>query len=540
MPDTFLFRILLMIFFISHCPYLSLADEIYDHDLDKLNAVILKKSAYDSEKLKRIKKLESSINESNGKSNISNYQLYLDLYNEYKTYDFNKAFHYSQKLEEIGRLMKDPVKIADGKTKMGFILLSSGMFKETFDALKSVEVDLLSDSMKIDYYFLTARCYYDLADYDKDDFFATSYVDQAGAYIDSASTLCNPKSYEYRYFNGLKLLKAGEILKAADILTALLNNYPLTNHQYAVTASTLSDIYIQQNNNEEAIQLLARAAIADIKSSTKEAAAMLNLAQLLYKKNDVKNAYLYINEAMDDANYYGARQRKVQVSANLMVIASGKVNSVEEQRKMLFLFVLILGLFMLLIVIFAVIIYRQLVKIRKADKVITETNASLQKTIDKLNEAEKIKEEYIGYYFNLISVYINKLEKFKRSVDNKINTKRFEDIHVLVSNINLKKEREDLFENFDRAFLTLFPNFVEAFNALFDEEHQIKLQPNQLLNTDLRIFALVRLGINDPEKIAAILEYSMNTIYNYKTRIKTKSFLNNDDFEQAIMAIKAT
>jgi len=118
-------------------------------------------------------------------------------------------------------------------------------------------------------------------------------------------------------------------------------------------------------------------------------------------------------------------------------------------------------------------------------------------------------------------------------------TRRFEDIGILVNNINLHKEREELFVNFDKAFLKIFPNFVDSYNALFSEENHVKLLPNQLLNTDLRIFALVRLGINDTEKIAHILEYSVNTIYNYKARIKGKSIISNDEFEDAIMAIKA-
>jgi len=186
-----------------------------------------------------------------------------------------------------------------------------------------------------------------------------------------------------------------------------------------------------------------------------------------------------------------------------------------------------------------VIIYKQLRKLRVADKVIVEANHNLQESLNKLNEADKIKEEYIGYYFNLISEYINKLEKFKRSVDNKLTTKRYDDIRSLVTNINLTKEREELFVNFDKAFLKIFPNFVEAFNSLFSEENQVKLLPNQLLNTDLRIFALVRLGITDTEKIANILEYSVNTIYNYKARIKGKSKITNEEFEHSIMAIKA-
>ncbi|MDB5133785.1 MAG: Transcriptional regulator [Mucilaginibacter sp.] len=511
----------------------------YDNLATKLNTVLDKKKQYDEEKIRRIDNLKKLLKEDDNPDLNARYAIYLSLYNEYKSFNYNEAFNYTQKLQQVGRLLKDPAKIAYGKVKLGFILLSSGMFKETFDSLRTVNVKLLADTEKKEYYFLTARTYYDLADFDKDNYYAPIYNSRASKYIDSGINLCKANSFEYVYYTGLTSLKTGNMNKAIANLKLLISRSDLTDHRFAVTASTLSDIYIRANKPDSAISLLALAAMADIRSSTKEAAAMLNLAQLLHTQGDARNAYVFIRQAMEDAIYYGARQRKIQVGAILPVIASERINSVEEQRRVLFLYALSLTVLSLIVVVFAVIIYKQLRKLKIADKIILEANHNLQESIDKLNEADKIKEEYIGYYFNLISEYINKLEKFKRSVDNKLTTKRFEDIRIIVNNINLTKEREELFINFDKAFLKIFPNFVCAYNSLFDEEHQVKLLPNQLMNTDLRIFALIRLGIHDTEKIANILEYSVNTIYNYKARIKSKSKISNDDFEQAIMAIKA-
>ncbi len=528
---------LLILFLMLSLQVFSQSD--FENSLTQLNQNINNKEKYDQEKLKRISGLEQALQLlTEDKVNIK-YELYAGLYDEYKSFNYDKAFYYAQKMLESGRKLKDPVKVAKGKIKLGFVLLSSGMFKETFDSLNTVNVHILPDSLKQDYYFLNARTYYDLADFDKDKYYTPLYNRRAGVYIDSAIAITSHASYDYQYYLGLKYLKMGKNEEAAVLLKKLLSNHSLNLHELAVTTSTLSDIYIQNNHLNEAIQLLFQAAEADIKSSTKEAAAMLNLAKLLHTKGDIKNAYVFINQAMNDASYYGARQRKVQVSAILMVIAGEKINSVEEQRRILFIYASLLTLLAAMVILFAFIIYRQLKKLRKADKIIVETNSSLQDTINQLNEAEKIKEEYIGYYFNLISESINKLDKFKRSVSHKLVTKKFDDIQMLVDNINLKKEREELFLNFDKAFLTLFPNFVEAFNALFEPEHQVKLGADQLLNTDLRIFALIRLGIQDTEKIASILEYTMNTIYNYKARIKGKSILKNDDFELAILAIKA-
>jgi len=505
----------------------------------RLNNEIDKKKNYDAAKLKRIEKLEQDVSNAADADLNFKYTAYLSLYEEYRSFNYDKAFRFAQKLQQTGYLLKDPGKIAFSRIKFGFILLSSGMFKEAFDSLRIVNVKLLDDPARKEYYFLIARTYYDISDYDNDNYYTPIYNERAGKYIDSGAALCKPNSFEYLYFNGLKYLKTGNISKAITNLKTLTGGYHLTEHQFAVTASTLSDIYIRENQPDSAVGLLILAAIDDIRSSTKETAAMTNLAQLLHQKGDVENAYLYIKQALDDAKYYGARQRKIQVNAILPVIAGERINSVEGQRSVLFFYASLLTVLAVIVVVFAIIIYKQLQKLKLADKVILEANYNLQQTINKLNEANKIKEEYIGYYFNLISEYIDKLDKFKRSVDNKLITKRFDDIRILVNNINLNKEREELFINFDRAFLKIFPNFVESYNALFSEENHIKLLPNQLLNTDLRIFALVRLGINDTEKIAHILEYSVNTIYNYKARIKGKSLISNEEFEDTIMAIKA-
>jgi hypothetical protein len=132
-----------------------------------------------------------------------------------------------------------------------------------------------------------------------------------------------------------------------------------------------------------------------------------------------------------------------------------------------------------------------------------------------------------------------KIEAFKQAIENKLMAKKFDDIRYVVGNINLKPEREELYYSFDKVFLKLFPDFVQTFNSYFKEEDRFILKEGQLLNMELRIFALIRMGIHDTEKIAKILDYSINTIYNYKARIKSKSIIPNEEFERKIMEIKA-
>lgn len=531
-------RSLILSLFLLFTGSLFCAGQTHESQIEQLKSVLAEKEQHDTRKLQRIAALNAALEQNDQQDLNKRYLIYLKLYHEYKTFKYDKAFYYAHQLQKVSEQIKDPAKIAYAKLKLGFILLSSGMFKETFDSLSTMKIKHLPDSVKKEYYFLTARTYYDLADFDKDDYYAKIYNKKASLYVDSAIRLCDPKSFEFTYYDGLKLLKGGDLRSAVAKLKYLISDHDLSYHQYAIAASTLSDIYIQHNKPDSAVTLLIKAAIADIKSSTKEAAAMLYLAQLLDKQGNTQDAYLFIQKAMDDAVYYGARQRKMQVSAILPVIASARILHEQEQKQMLIFYASLLTLLSVTIIAFAVIIYKQLKRIKVADKLIMEANVTLRHTIEKLNEAEKIKEEYIGYYINIISDYMNKLEKIKCSIEQRLKTKKFDEIKVLVGNINLKKEREELFTNFDKAFLKLFPNFVTEFNLLFPLEHQVKLLPNQLLNTDLRIFALIRLGVSDTDKVAKILEYSLSTIYNYRTRIRNKSNYP-DGFEAAIMAIRA-
>jgi hypothetical protein len=222
----------------------------------------------------------------------------------------------------------------------------------------------------------------------------------------------------------------------------------------------------------------------------------------------------------------------------LPVIAAQKLNNVEGQRKLWLTYAAIVTALSVLVFVFVIVIVRQLKRLKAAELRITEANQRLQEINSTLQEANSIKEEYIGYYFNINSEYISKIEDFKKAIDQKLTSRKFDDIRFIVNRIDLKREREALYFSFDKVFLKLFPDFVTKFNSYFEEKDRVVLKENQLLNTELRIFALIRMGISDTEKIAKILDYSVNTIYAYKNRVKTKSTIPNEEFEQKVMEIK--
>ena len=513
--------------------------------LNQLNQAIEAAPGYDEEKRKAIAVLKTAFLRTSNEDLPLIFNRAIPLYEEYKVFNYDSAFHYARQLQTTAIHLGDPSRIVNARLKLGFCLLSSGLFKETLDSLNKIDIAGSPDSLKAEYYALMGRYYYDLGDFDNDTYNTPAYIARGNQYMDSALRLYPLNSFQYPYYKALKEIKSNDRAAALEGFRHLILRPGLTFHELALTASTLSDIYIYNGQADTAISLLIRAAIADIKSSTKETAAIFNLAQLLYKKGDVKNASSYIEAAIRDATFYGARQRKVQVSAILPLIEGEKISRVEGQKSILITYSVITTVLLLVVIILAITVFRQVKKLTIAQRTITEAhikeqaiNQRLVETNNKLSEANKIKEEYIGYFFNADSEFFAKIEKFKKALEQKIAYRKWDDLITLVNNTNLKKEKEELLQNFDKIFLKLFPDFIQGFNALFREEDRVQLKDHEFLNTDLRIFALIRMGIHENEKIARILEYSVNTINTYKTKIKNKSIVPNEDFEHRIMEIK--
>ncbi|QKJ28692.1 tetratricopeptide repeat protein [Mucilaginibacter mali] len=517
----------------------ALADSKTDSLFEALKVEFNKKGQYDHTKEVRIQQLKDVLIHTPATNLKGQFNICDKLYEEYKSYQYDSAYVYANKLQDISIALHSRPMQDLSKIKIGFILLSSGMFKETFDSMHGIDVRDLPDSVKMEYYSIVMRAYYDLANYDNDRNYAPRYIAKANMYIDSAIALSRAGSYDNVYLTGYKKYKNGQIDSALNIFTTLLDPKKLTEHQYAIVASTLSNVYLNTSQKDKCVELLTRATMSDIRSSTKETIALYWLADLLHKNGDVENAYTFLEEARNDAEFYGARQRKIQIGTLLPIVASEKLLRSEQEQKRFIIFLSILAVVAAVIIVGSIMLLKRNQKLRAKEKIIDEKNAQLEKVNVKLLEGTKIKEDYIGYFFNVISGYILQLERIKRSVDTKLAIKKYDDIQLMANNINIKKERDTLFYTFDHVFIKIFPNFIEEFNALFNKEDQIWPRENEVLTTDLRIFALMRMGITDTETIAKILEYSEKTIYVYKMRIKARALIHGDEFDQRIMAIKA-
>ena len=474
------------------------------------------------------------------------YQLCNKLFEEYKSFQYDSAYKYTSRMLSLAYDLKDKGKINNSKVNVSFIFLSSGMFKEALDTLVTVDSLALKVPERINFYKVFARTYYDLSDFSQNQHFNEYYNAIGNKYLQQALNLCQKASVEFLFIKGWEFMRLRNIEQGIATYENLLKHTKLPEHAYAIVTSSLSYMYRLDGNEAKTKEFLINAAMADLRASVFEAVALRDLAEMLYKENHYERAYRYIKIASDDAYAYGAKFRQVQTGYLVPKIEAAHMIEVEGKRRNLLIYSLLATVLSLVIFILYYSIYRNNRKLKLAKASLIEShrhledlNGKLQELNHNLLDANKIKEEYIGHFFKTMSEYIDKIDKIKVSIDRKISLNRMDQIQIIVNQINLKAEREALYGSFDRIFLEIFPDFVSKFNTFITEEEKYVFEPNDPLPPELRIFALIRLGITDNEKIAQFLRYSINTIYTYKTRLKNKTVVPNDKLELRVMEIKA-
>jgi len=531
-------KLLFVFFFLFTYTLFSQSGDFNDigKALKELDEYIEQKDYYVQLKEGKIASLKQSL--SSQTDNQHKLDIYSSLFDEYKSYKYDSAYVYAHKCLDMATLIANPEKIMEANILVAFCYLSSGLFKEASDIMSSIDVKNASDEIKKEYYAQLARLYYDMADYTNGEPFSSEYVRVGIMYCDSAITYLPIQSPNMWSTVGLKRMQQRNFPAAIEAFQTLLHSPNIDDHTAAIATSSMGFMYGSMNDRQRGMYYLIQAAIYDIKSATKEAVALQNLANLLYETGDVTRANRYVRMAMEDANFYNARHRKIQISAILPIIEREHLQMVEKQRNSLIVFASVVSLMFILVLVSTIIIYKQVKKLRRAKRTIQYQNKSLQSTNSKLIEANEIKDEYIVQSLYGKSEYIDRLESLYRTINRKIKARQFDDINSYLKESDLKKERETMYSSFDQTFLRLFPDYIEEYNRLFRPEDIINVDLSKGLTPELRIFALIRLGIHESERIAKFLDYSVNTINTYKTKVKNKSIIPNEQFEQKIMEIK--
>ncbi len=539
MKKTIIF-ILLSILFLSAQARKTELDSI----LFSLNQTIDNKEAYVKQKEQRIADLKQLFSMPNITPEQS-YDINTRLYNEYKSFIPDSAMNYLQQNIHITTELENDDWLYDTKLNLSLLYSVAGMFFDAEKLLESIQTQKLHGYLLEKYYESYKQIFYY---YPNNAFSEENY----NLYRDSLLALLDPQSDVYKIVYSEKLIHTEEYEKSRELLLPMFQNAEKDTHWYSVLAFSIGETYRGEKNYDMQKKYYALSAIGDIKNVIKENASMRALAIAFYETNDIEQAYKYIQQSMEDAIFSNARLRTMEVSQVFPIIEKSYQQRLEAQKNRLYYLILCIGFLSLFLIVAVVYVYIQLRKLAKArrsqsdanrqlhdlNKKLQESNLKMNEINKELSEANLLKETYISQFLDICSMYINKLEKYQNTLNKKAMERKLDELYkILKSKDMIDNERKELNEMFDNMFLHLYPNFVEEFNALLQESERIELKPTELLNPELRIFALIRLGITDSSKIAGFLHYSATTIYNYRTRVRNKSAVPRDEFENHVMKI---
>jgi len=487
------------------------------------------KEHYQNQKLTRIGELTKYVE--NNKENISlkeQYAAYLTLSEEYTTFRFDSAYKFTAILVNIAKEIDEPAYIIDAKTRHSYIMANGGFYREAIESLLLTDLndENIPDSTKANYYISFGRIYHNAGDYTKHPTMSEEYYELGNEQLEKALALIQDSVTIY-WLEGKIALKKGQLDIARQKYRYAVENFDMSSSMQSLLLSTLAHVEITLGNYDKAIEDYIQAAIDNIHNVKTESVALRGLATVLfYNKDEVNRASEYINIALEDAKFYSSKQRMSVIGEVLPIIIGEKLSVTESQRNHLRVYLIIIAV---LAVAFIAAFISSIVQMKRLKK----SKIMLQNINMKLLDANHIKDEYIGHYFHIYMEIVDQIDRFARVSNRMLTNKQYDGLRNLVSNLSAKYDKDSTYHDFDMTFLKLFPTFVADFNALLKEEDRIVV-PENTLNSTLRIFALIRLGITSSEQISKILNYSLNTIYNYRTRVKNKSIVGSDKFEEYV------
>lgn len=516
--------------------------------LREIDGIIKNRQTYGAEKEARIADLKKLLAEAT--SDEQRYGFCGRLFDEYRAYNLDSSFVYAQRKEELAHRMDKLDYLDDAAMNMAEVMGTTGMYKEALELLGQIDKKTLPDYLYGYYYHLYRTIYGLMGDYAVTEKVKKEYYRMTDLYRDSLLQVNASDSLGHVLVMADKCIVHAQYDEAIRMLMEYYNKPSLDDYSKAMLTYTLSEGYRLKGDKQGQKHYLALSAIADLKSAVKEYVSLRKLASLVYDEGDIDRAYNYLKCSLEDATLCNARLRTLEISQVFPIIDQAyqlKTKRQQQEMKVSLICISLLSVFLLVAIFF---VYKQMKKVAAARREVVDTNTLLQELNEELHdsnsqlkemnhtlsEANYIKEEYIGRYMDQCSTYLDKMDLYRRSLNKIAAAGRVEELYKAIKSSQfLDEELKEFYANFDMTFLQLFPNFVEEFNALLTEPMQPK--PGELLNTELRIFALIRLGITDSTKIAQFLRYSVTTIYNYRTRVRNKALGERDEFETKVMQI---
>lgn len=532
------------------CPAAVAVEARLDSLLSVLDDVILHSRQFEVEKERHIASIRQSLS-ARALSPEEEYAVNFHLHDEYETYICDSALHYINRNIEIAGMLGRNDWLVESKLKKAHLLAVSGLYAEGIALLQTIDRKDIVGSRLLDYYTAYENIYLYHAEYAQDDEYRPHYLKLRACYLDSILHIVPPGTYMHAVVQAPLLIDQGRYEEARSVLRHFLPQLNRQTRDYAVLTSVLAFACEPDRPVSERKYYLAESAIADIRCVVKENNSLRVLAELLYEEGDLERANRYMKKSMADATFYNARLRNIQASRMLPLIDNAYQREKEAQRQKLYVSLWVISALSLFLIAAVIFVIGQMKKLARARREVVEANRELQKLNEdltaanlrqqemngSLTEANCVKEEYIGRFLGLCSAYIDKWETYRKMLNKQAGAGKLDELYKqLKSSRFIDEALKDFYREFDNAFLNIYPHFVESFNRLFPPEEQVEPKQGERLSTELRIYALIRLGISDSSRIASFLRCSITTIYTYRSKLKNKS-LYRGNFEAEVMKI---
>mgnify|MGYP003493799797 FL=1 len=483
---------------------------------------------------------------------LDRHRLSWNLFKEYQAYMNDSAIHYLNCCIDIASKTKQSKLLVSDYIALIHQYAASGFYNEALEYLKYINGNKLKGQQLIDYYACCNHLYGEMGCYSKDLKLKSRCFRLSGIFRDSLYKTASPNSNIYLWRKVSELTTENKYSEAMKECDKWMRQLKSNTHDYANMAFFRSEIYKGMHNIELCKYWLAISAICDIRNAVMDQASLWSLANMLSREGNLERSNRYVEYSWNCTQRYNTHLRSWLISPVLGVISDTYKTNLRKanyQLKTLIGAVSLLSVFLLASYIYVCHKKRQLSRARNDLKTINGKLESLNSKLSgkndelsslntKLSETNRLKDEYIGKFLSACSEYIDKIDNYRIKINRKIRANQMSDLMKMTSSDQLKQDEiKELFDNFDSVFLNIFPNFVADFNLLLQPQNRITPPSKTQLTTDLRIFALIRLGIEESSRIAEFLRYSPNSIYNYRARIKNKALCNRDEFEQKVKEI---
>ncbi|MBD9092361.1 MAG: hypothetical protein EGQ20_07520 [Bacteroides oleiciplenus] len=532
------------------CQLHAATNNVVDSLLSQLDQVIQNRPVYIEQKEKKLNDLRKALRQRISDEN--RFTLLGEYLDEYRSYNTDSSLYISRERYQVALRMKNKEHQDNALMNTAEIMGTAGMYKEAIDLIQNVHINQLPDELHPYYYHIYRTVYGLMADYAVTEQEKKLYAEITDKYRDSLLLVNKDNLLVYTLIQSDQYNVRGEFENAIQLLTDYLAGQIDNVHDVAICAYTLSESYRLKEDTEKEKEYLILSSIADMRSAVREYISLRKLAVLLYQEGDIDRAYSYLKLCMDDAVFCNARLRILEILQIFPLINDAyqqKTEKQQEQMEWALVSISLLSIFLLIAIFY---VYKQMKRVAAARHEVVDANKRLKELNEELHlynlqlkeanhiiaENSYLKEEYIGRYMDQCSVYLEKMDNYRRSLGKIAASGKVDELYKHIKSSKfIDEELKDFYANFDNTFLQLFPTFVEDFNALLADGEQIYPKANERMSTELRIFALIRLGITDSVKIAQFLRYSVTTIYNYRTKVRNKAAGDRDLLEQEVMKI---